>query len=307
MPGIAELAADVVASVKGHVARAIGPLSKRLDDLETSLSALQLKEGPAGPAGERGSAGEPGATGARGPAGDPGPQGERGADGAPGRDGVDGKEGAAGADGMPGKDGAPGRDGVAGVDGKDGAPGPEGQRGPVGEKGLDGRDGKDGRDGRDGKDGAPGRDAADIIAVPEIAPDKSYPQGTFAACYGGMLFAARDTDPLRGGSKPNDLAAAGWRVVLNGIWKESEETEGRTTTRITVYTDGKESVRVTKSAVPEDRGVWREGEYEKGDSVTFGGSVFIAQRDTNDRPETSDSWRLAVKRGRDGRDGGQKK
>lgn len=53
-----------------------------------------------------------------------------------------------------------------------------------------------------------------------------------------------------------------------------------------------------------DKGVWKEGEsYRKGYAVSFGGSVFIAQRDTTSKPETDDSWRLAVKRGRDGRNG----
>lgn len=52
-----------------------------------------------------------------------------------------------------------------------------------------------------------------------------------------------------------------------------------------------------------DRGVWREGQYQKGDGATWAGSFFIAQRDTTDKPETSDAWRLSVKRGRDGKDG----
>lgn len=46
------------------------------------------------------------------------------------------------------------------------------------------------------------------------------------------------------------------------------------------------------------RGVWEQQSYEKGDSVTFDGSVFIAQADTSSKPGTDDTWRLAVKRGR---------
>lgn len=48
-----------------------------------------------------------------------------------------------------------------------------------------------------------------------------------------------------------------------------------------------------------DRGVWREGTYEKGDGVTWAGSFWIAQRSTQSKPQTDDSWRLAVKKGRD--------
>lgn len=56
-----------------------------------------------------------------------------------------------------------------------------------------------------------------------------------------------------------------------------------------------------------DRGVWdQQKAYEHGDGVTLGGSFWIAQSDTNSRPGTiegSKSWRLAVKKGGDGRIG----
>lgn len=54
-----------------------------------------------------------------------------------------------------------------------------------------------------------------------------------------------------------------------------------------------------------DRGPYKSvNEYEKGDGVTHGGSFWIAQ---DDKPEGAPGmggkgWRLAVKRGRDGRD-----
>ena len=50
-----------------------------------------------------------------------------------------------------------------------------------------------------------------------------------------------------------------------------------------------------------DRGVWDPGEYAKGDTVTWGGSLWIAQESTEDKPGVSKSWRLAVKKGRDGK------
>lgn len=53
--------------------------------------------------------------------------------------------------------------------------------------------------------------------------------------------------------------------------------------------------------VPTDRGVWVEREFRKGAGVTWGGSFWMAQRDTSAKPDTPDSgWRLSVKRGRDG-------
>jgi len=53
------------------------------------------------------------------------------------------------------------------------------------------------------------------------------------------------------------------------------------------------------------RGVYREeNNYQQGDCVTAGGSVWIAKVDApNGRPGLSDEWQLCVKKGRDGRDG----
>jgi thiazole synthase ThiGH ThiG subunit len=55
-----------------------------------------------------------------------------------------------------------------------------------------------------------------------------------------------------------------------------------------------------------DAGVWAAGRaYAKGDAVTYGGSLWICQQaSATARPETAEgarAWRLAVKRGRDGR------
>lgn len=53
------------------------------------------------------------------------------------------------------------------------------------------------------------------------------------------------------------------------------------------------------------RGVWdeKDGEWQRGDVVTWGGSLFLAQRNTKSKPESDDSWRLVVKRGREGKPG----
>jgi Collagen triple helix repeat (20 copies) len=51
------------------------------------------------------------------------------------------------------------------------------------------------------------------------------------------------------------------------------------------------------------KGIWAAGEYERGSIITFAGSVFISLAKTTDKPETSENWKLIVKRGRDGKDG----
>jgi len=64
-----------------------------------------------------------------------------------------------------------------------------------------------------------------------------------------------------------------------------------------------ENVHEIKTAIVLDAGVWKEGkDYVPGDAVTLGGSLFIAQAATTAKPGKSDDWRLAVKRGSDGRD-----
>ena len=53
-----------------------------------------------------------------------------------------------------------------------------------------------------------------------------------------------------------------------------------------------------------DRGVFKDGaSYLVGDGVTWGGSYWIAQKNTEAKPGENRDWRLAVKRGRDGKDG----
>jgi len=53
-----------------------------------------------------------------------------------------------------------------------------------------------------------------------------------------------------------------------------------------------------------DRGVYKEGQtYRPGDGVTWGGSFWICHQETTEKPDTGKGFRLAVKKGRDGRDG----
>lgn len=53
-----------------------------------------------------------------------------------------------------------------------------------------------------------------------------------------------------------------------------------------------------------DRGVFqKDSEYQKGDAVSWGGSLWIAQTQTTSVPGDASDWRLAVKKGRDGKPG----
>lgn len=63
-------------------------------------------------------------------------------------------------------------------------------------------------------------------------------------------------------------------------------------------------VKEARLPIPMDRGVWKEGQhYRAGDGVTWGGSFWIAQADKPEgKPDAGKGWRLAVKKGRDGKD-----
>jgi hypothetical protein len=53
------------------------------------------------------------------------------------------------------------------------------------------------------------------------------------------------------------------------------------------------------------RGVWKEGAvYVPGDTVTWGGSMWITDKPTEERPGAGKTaWQLCVKAGRDGKTG----
>lgn len=55
------------------------------------------------------------------------------------------------------------------------------------------------------------------------------------------------------------------------------------------------------------RGIWREGQNcQKGDTVTWGGSLWHCNEPTNEKPgDGSKAWSLAAKKGRDGKDAGK--
>jgi hypothetical protein len=173
---------------------------------------------------------------------------------------------------------------LKGDPGERGEKGEKGEQGPPGERGLD------------------GKDALEISIQPDLDPAKSYPRGTFAAHAGGLLRSTRKTTPI---AEAAGLEGAGWIVIVRGIASaEVEYPSDRTMRTVFTYTDGAKTVTEVRYPGPLDKGIFREGEaYERGDGVTFGGSWWIAQVDApTTKPGTSAEWRLAVKKGRDGRD-----
>lgn len=205
----------------------------------------------------------------------PGPRGEKGEPGANGRDGVDGKDGR---DGEPGPKGEPGERGLQGEPGRDGAPG------------------KDGRDGVDGKGVTP--EDLRLMLADEAQRMVESAQAKWALEWErhatGMLQRAVENMP-----KPKDGRDAFELADLD----VQHDGDGGVTLRFVRGDERKEfQLRLPRF---KDCGIFKAGtDYRAGDGVTWAGSFFIAQKDSpSGKPEESPDWRLAVKRGRDGKDG----
>lgn len=145
-----------------------------------------------------------------------------------------------------------------------------------------------GRDGTDGKDGAPGRDGE--RGIPGERGEKGEP--------------ARDgRDGLPG---VPGLPGLDGKDGKDGLGFDDLSVEHDGERELTLRFARGEQVKTfsVKLPIPLDRGVWKEGSYAKGDGVTHGGQFFIARRDTSEKPEfvEGSAWRLAVKKGRDGKD-----
>ena len=265
------------------------------------------KDGDPGPAGADGQDGADGAAGPKGDKGEPGADGVDGAKGDPGDQGPQGVQGPQGIQGIPGDcgaDGAQGPHGAAGPQGDPGMPGTAGAKGMDGTNGLDGVPGiagDHGRDGREGKDGAPGRDALQIDILPSIDVTRSYPRSTYACFKGGIIRSLRTTEPVG-----DDIVAAGWSVLIDAPKQiVVEQTSDRTFSFKHVDMFGRTAVQ-QEFSVPAMvyRGVFVEGtEYVQGDMATWAGSLWHCDQKTADKPGDGGAWRLAAKRGRDGKDG----
>lgn len=164
---------------------------------------------------------------------------------------------------------------IAALEAREPVPGPQGEKGAdgaPGERGPEGPQGIPGRDGRDGMQGLPGEKGLD---------------------------GKDGRDGIDGKDGKDGLGFDDLEMIHDGE-------------RGFVFRFARgEQVKEFAFTIPIvlDRGVYKaDGEYQRGDAVTWGGSLWIAQDETNEKPGEGKGWRLAVKKGRDGKDGqnGQK-
>lgn len=154
---------------------------------------------------------------------------------------------------------------------------------------------KDGRPGTDGKDGV-GLAGALIDRAGELIVTLTNGE---TKSLGPVV--GRDGDP--GAPGKDGIGKDGLDGLGFEDMDERLEDDGRTIVR--TYRRG-EQIKEFRFSVPTvlDRGVFKDGQtYQAGDGVTWAGSFWIAQEETSEKPEGGKGWRLAVKRGRDGKDG----
>jgi len=266
----------------------------------------------------------------RGKAGDPGQPGAPGQDAAPGKDGIGlagahvsedgelvlaltngetlkagsvrGKAGDPGQPGAPGQDGAPGKDGVglAGAqisdDGELIIALTNGEHLKAGH--VRGTAGEPGQPGAPGQDGAPGKDGVGLA-------------GALIDRGGNLVLTmtdggTRDLGPVIGkDGSPGKDGTPGQNGTDGFGFDDLDLVYDGERTIAFRWTKGDRSVE-KPFTVPTviDRGIFKaERSYHAGDGVTWGGSFWIARQDTSDKPGEGDGWRLAVKRGRDGKPG----
>lgn len=173
---------------------------------------------------------------------------------------------------------------IAELEARDPVAGPPGEKGAAGERGKDGERGNDGR------------------GVKELLIDRD-----------GNLIATMDDGELQslgpvvgkdGGDGKDGKKGKDGRDGFSLEDFDCRVLDDDRTLELSFRSGEHEHIATLKWPTVIDRGVYKAGEtYDPGDAVSWGGSLWVAQKETDAKPDTADSgWRLAVKRGRDGKD-----
>ena len=164
---------------------------------------------------------------------------------------------------------------------------------PPAEKGADGRDGADGKDGSRGEKGESGADGVGLAGALIDRDGNLVITLTNGEAKSLGVVVGKDGQPGADGKNGAD-----------GLGFEDLEFVTDEHGRAVAKFQRGNVVKSVKLPCIIDRGPYRAGDaYEKGDAVSYGGSLWIAQTATGEKPESGDGWRLAAKKGRDGKDG----
>jgi hypothetical protein len=141
-----------------------------------------------------------------------------------------------------------------------------------------------------------GKDALELEILPAIDLGKSYPRGVYAMHKGGLFRSFETTLQMRG-----------WECLVRGVDSIGVDLANERDVMVTItLSDGQTVDKAMTVPAMVYRGVFKEGDlYRKGDTTTWGGSLWHCEEPTGDKPgeTTSKGWKLCVKRGQDGRHG----
>ena len=153
------------------------------------------------------------------------------------------------------------------------------------------KDGAPGRDGDHGDKGDPGRDGLDVKDLFRADGGRLVAVMSDGTTKDLGVFVGKDGEPGRDGTDGKDGA--------DGLGFEDMGFEADEHGRVLAKFQRGDVVKTIRLPGIVDRGPYKSGEsYEKGDAVSYGGSLWIAQEPTGDKPDGSKAWRLAVKAGR---------
>lgn len=157
-----------------------------------------------------------------------------------------------------------------------------------GEKGDAGDPGKDGRDGADGQNGADGR------GVKELLIDRE-----------GHLIATMDDGELKKLGPVVGADGKKGKDGRDGLGFEDMDVavlDDDRTIELSFRRGEEEKAFTLKWPTAIYRGVFADGmDYDRGDCVTWAGSMWHCDAPTKEKPGT-EHWTLAAKKGRDGKD-----
>lgn len=125
-----------------------------------------------------------------------------------------------------------------------------------------------------------------------ISERRNYARGSLARHKGGLWRAYERTAGMKG-----------WECIVAGVSDVAIDFDGEREVTITVgKSDGTEQIKKIHVPALLYKDVYVDGQqYEKNDVVTLSGSIWVALKETKERPGISTDWKLAVKRGGTGK------
>ncbi len=153
------------------------------------------------------------------------------------------------------------------------------------------------KDGEQGPQGVQGEDGLDRpLLEPIEIQSKGYPKSTVGTFENGLWIATKETV----GDPSEDPQA--WHCMLDAMSTMSIDLMEDRRFKLSVRMSSGELIDDTFDIpYPEHKGIWAEGEYKKGDIVTKGSSMWLAQEDTAGQPP-GNGWQqiLTAPRGKQG-------